>query len=70
MGVAAAVGALSGTLPRLSPDPESAALQAMAAARAELAGRRGIAGNAFFVANAICGSHLLTTNTHPLRAVV
>jgi transposase-like protein len=70
MGVAAAVVALAGTLPRLSADPERAALQAMAAAWAAVAARRSIIGSAFSLANAICGSHLLSTNMQPPWAVL
>src|SRR6266436_7812793 len=70
MGVAAAVVALAGTLPRLSADPEQAALQAMAAAWAVVAARRPIIGSAFSLANAICGSHLLSTNMQPPWAVL
>lgn len=64
-GIAAAVVALTGTVPRLGPDPERAALEAMAAAWRAAATRPRIVGSAFCLANAICGSHLLSTNTHP-----
>ena len=70
MGVAATVVALAGTLPRFSADPEQAALQAMAAAWAVVAARRPIIGSAFSLANAICGSHLLSTNMQPPWAVL
>ena len=69
MGIGAVVVALSGSLPRLSRDPEQAALGAMAAAWAAVAARRPIIGSAFSLANAICGSHVLSTNTHPPWAV-
>ncbi len=69
-GIAAVVVALSGSVPRLGPEPEMAALEAMAAAWAAVAARRPIIGSAFSLANAICGSHLLSTNTHPPWAVL
>jgi len=69
MGIGAVVVALSGSLPRLSPEPEQAALGAMAAAWAAVAARRPIIGSAFSLANAICGSQVLSTNTHPPWAV-
>ena len=69
MGIGAVVVALSGLLPRLSRDPEQAALGAMAAAWAAVAARRPIIGSAFSLANAICGSQVLSTNTHPPWAV-
>lgn len=65
MGIAGVVVALAGTVPRLSADPERAALGAMAAAWKAVAARRPIAGNVFWLANVICGSHLLSTNMHP-----
>jgi hypothetical protein len=65
MGIGAVVVALSGSIPRLSADPESAALGAIAAAWVVVATRRPIIGSAFCLANAICGSHLLSTNMHP-----
>lgn len=64
-GIAAAVVALAGSLPRLAADPERAALEAIAAAWRAVPARRRIVGSAFCLANAICGSHLLSTNTHP-----
>ncbi len=71
MGIAAVVVALTGTLPRLSAEPERAAIQAMKAAWAAVAARRwAVIGNAFVVANVICGSHLLSTNTNPPWAVL
>jgi transposase-like protein len=68
-GIAAAVVALTGSVPRLSADPERAALEAMAAAWRAAAAHRRIVGSPFCLANAICGSHLLSTNTHPPWAV-
>jgi transposase-like protein len=65
MGIAAVVVALAGTIPRLSADPEQAALGAMGAAWEVVAARRPIIGSPFCLANAICGSHLLSTNMHP-----
>ena len=70
MGIGAVVVALLGSLPRLSPDPETAALGAMAAAWTAVAARRPIIGSAFSLANAICGSHLLSTNMQPPWAVL
>ena len=70
MGIGAVVVALLGSLPRLSPDPETAALGAMAAAWAAVAARRPIIGSVFCLANAICGSHLLSTNMQPPWAVL
>jgi transposase-like protein len=64
-GIAAAVVATTGTVARLHADPEQACLQAMAAAGQALASRGRTVGNCFVVANVICGSHLLSTNTHP-----
>jgi hypothetical protein len=65
MGIAAVVVALTGTVPRLGADAEKAGLQAMAAAWQAVCARRPIVGSAFITANVICGSHLLSTNTHP-----
>ena len=70
MGIAGVVVALAGTLPRLSADPEHAALQAMAAAWAVVAARRAVVGSAFSLANLICGSHLLSTIMQPPWAVL
>lgn len=64
-GIAAAVVALTGMVPRLDPDPGRAALGAMAAAWRAAKTRGRIVGSAFHLANALCGSHLLSTNTHP-----
>jgi len=64
-GVAAVVVALTGSVDRLGADSEKAALSAMAAAWQSLASWGRVIGNAFVVANVICGSHLLSTNTDP-----
>jgi transposase-like protein len=70
VGISAVVVALSGSIPRLSADPEHAALGAMAAAWTAVAARRAVVGSAFSLANLICGSHLLSTNMQPPWAVL
>ncbi|HVM01222.1 MAG TPA: DUF6431 domain-containing protein [Acidimicrobiales bacterium] len=65
-GLAAAAVALVGAAPRLAADPERAAVEAVGAVwRALVRARRRVVGRRWAVANAVCGGHLLSTNTHP-----
>lgn len=65
-GLAAAAVALAGVVPRLAADPQRAAVGAVRAVwrAARRHGGRGV-GRRWAVANAVCGGHLLSTNTHP-----
>lgn len=65
-GLAAAVVALRGVAPRLVADSERAAIGAVKALWwAARRHRRGVIGRRWALANAVCGSQLISTNTHP-----